>query len=96
MVRDNVAVIAELLLAENTNAILLRDLPVHQFPHLGVRPNLAIASRMLGIVNAPDSNLARSSLLGDGFPSAARKRTVNRAQLISSESHSVLQQGLGF
>lgn len=91
VIGNDVAVICELSLAESAYTVLGCNLPVHQLPYLGVGTDLPISARVLGIVYAPDSHLARSSLPRDGFPTAARKRTVNWAKLISSKSHPFLQ-----
>lgn len=93
VVRNDIAVIRELPLAEGAHTVLGGDLPVRQFPHFGVGADLSISAWVLGIVNTPNSHLTRSSFLRYGLPSAARKRTVNWAHLISSESHTVLQEG---
>jgi hypothetical protein len=34
VIRDNIVAVRELLLADWTNAVLLSDLPIEQFPHL--------------------------------------------------------------
>lgn len=93
VVGNDITVIRELFLAKCAHTVLGGDLPVHQLPHLGIRTDFSISARVLRIVNAADSHLARSFFLRDWLPSAARKRTVYRAQLISTESHSVLQEG---
>ena len=87
VVRHNVAIVGELSLAESAHAALSGDLSVHQFPHLSVGADLPISTRVFRIVNAADSHLIRSPFLGDGVPPAASERTVNRAQLISTQSH---------
>jgi hypothetical protein len=96
VVRDDVGVVGELSFAKGADPILCRNLFVHQLPHLGVRAELSISARVFGIVNTPNSHLARSSFLGNGFPSAACQRTVDWAQLISTESHGFLQQKVEF
>jgi len=58
VVRNDVAVVGELPVAESAYAVLRGDFSVHQFPHLGVRADLPISAWVLGIVNAPDSHLA--------------------------------------
>jgi hypothetical protein len=58
VVGNDVAVVAELLLAESAGAILRCDLSVHQLPHFGIRTDLAISARVLGIVDSADTHLA--------------------------------------
>jgi hypothetical protein len=50
---------------------------------------------MMRIFNAPNAHLARPFLSRDCFSAAAEERTVNRAQLITAESHDVLLICLG-
>ena len=89
----DVAVVGEPFLADSALAALGQNLPVHQLPHLGVRADLPISARVLGIVDATDSQLALASFSRDRFPAAAELRAVNWAQLISTESHAFLQSG---
>ena len=93
VIGNDVVIVGELSLAEGAHTVLGSDLSVHQLPHLGVGTDLPISARVLRIVNAADTHVAHSSFVGNRFPSTARKRSVNWAQLISSESHSVLQEG---
>jgi hypothetical protein len=67
VVRNDVAVVRKLSLAECANAVLGGDLSVHQSSHLGIRPDLSVSARMLRILNAPDSHLTRPFILGNGF-----------------------------
>ena len=93
VVRYDVAVVGEPFLAEGADAILRRNLSVHQLPHLSIGTDLPISARVLGIVNAADSQLALAPLSRDCLPAAAELRVVNRAKLISAESHGFLQFG---
>jgi len=63
VVRYDVAIVGEPFLAEGTDAILRRNLSVHQLTHLGVRTDLPISSWVMGIVDATDSQLPCSSAL---------------------------------
>ena len=58
VVRYDVAVVGEPFLAEGADAILRRNLSVHQLPHLSIGTDLPISSRVVGIVDATDSQLA--------------------------------------
>jgi hypothetical protein len=89
----DVVIVRKLILAESACAVLGGDLSVHQLPHLRVRPDFPISTRVLRIINATNAHLARSSFLRDWLSSAAGERTVNWAQLILSESQGVPQEG---
>jgi hypothetical protein len=93
MVGYDVAVICELFMADTALAALGQNLLIHQLPHLGVRADLPISARVLGIVDATDSKLALASFSRDRFPAAAELRAVNWTELISAESHGFLQFG---
>ena len=95
MVRHNVAVICEPLLAESAKAILRNDLPFEELPHFTVGAEFPVPSGMMRIFNAPNAHLVRPFLSRDYFSAAAEERTVNRAQLITAESHGVLLIDLG-
>jgi hypothetical protein len=93
VVRYDVAVVGKPFLAEGADAILRGNLSVHQLPHLGIGTDLPIPARVLGIVDPADSHLACSPVIGNRFSAAAELRAVNRAKLISAESHGFLQFG---
>ena len=94
VVRYDVAVVGEPFFAEGADAILRHNLSVHQLPHLSIGTDLPISARVLGIVNAADSQLALAPLSRDCLPAAAELRAVNWAKLVSTESHGSLQGGL--
>lgn len=56
VVRNDVAVIRELSLAESANAVLGGDLSVHQLTYFGVGTDLPISTRMLRIVDSADAH----------------------------------------
>ena len=95
VVRYDVAVVGEPFLAEGADAILRGNLSVHQLTHLRVRADLAIAARVIRIVDPADSQLPLASFSRDRFSAAAELGAVNWAQLISTESHGFLQFGFG-
>ena len=95
MVGDDVAVVGECFLAEGAYAILGDDLPVEEFPHFAVGTEFPVSPGMMRIFNAPNAHLALASFSWDCFSAAAEERTVNRAQLITAESHDVLLVCLG-
>ena len=95
MVGDDIAVVGERFLAEGAYAILGDDLPVEEFPHFAVGPKFPVSPGMMRIFNAPNAHLALASFSWDCFSAAAEERTVNRAQLITAESHGVLLIDLG-
>ena len=94
MIRYDVAVVSEPLLAEGADSILRRNLSVHQFPHFGIRTKFPVAAGMMGIIDAADSHLAAASVLCRRFPAAAELRAVNWAHLITAKSHGFLLIGL--
>jgi hypothetical protein len=87
----DVAIVAELFIAESALAVLVNNLLVQQFAHFRIRADLPVASRVLGIVDAMDSHLTLPSFSRNRFPAAAEQGTVNRTELIPTESHSFLQ-----
>ena len=95
VVGDDIAVVGERFLAEGAYAILGDDLPVEEFPHFAVGPKFPVSPGMMRIFNAPNAHLALASFSWDCFSAAAEERTVNRAQLITAESHEVLLICLG-
>jgi hypothetical protein len=90
VVGNNIAVVSEPLFAEGADSVLRCNLSVHQFPHFRIRADLSVPSWVFGIVDATDSNLALASFSRDRFPAAAEQGTVNRTELIPTESQSFL------
>jgi len=90
MVGNDVAVIGELLFADPANAILGNDLPVEELSHLPVRAQLAVSAGVLGIVDAPDSDLVRARLLEDGFSATTEAGVMNGTDLGTTEPHNFL------
>ena len=75
MVGHDVGVFGELLLADSAFAVLGDDLPVQQLSHFRVRADFAVSPRVMGIVNATDSHLARLFLFGiASLPQQNRER----------------------
>jgi hypothetical protein len=95
VVGDDVGVIGELFMADTALAALGHNLLVHQLSHFRVRADLAIAARVIRIVDPADSQLPLASFSRDRFSAAAELRAVNWAQLVSTESHGFLQLGFG-
>lgn len=58
VVRDHVAIVGELSVAESAHAALSSNLPVHQLSHFGIRPDFSISARVLRIIDAPYAHLA--------------------------------------
>src|SRR5581483_3776983 len=52
MVRDDVAIVRELFVADGTFLVLFDNLPVQQLPHLRRRPKFPVSSRVTRIFNA--------------------------------------------
>jgi hypothetical protein len=95
MVGHDVAIISEHFVTEGALATLGGNLPVEQFPHFTVGAEFPVSPWMMRIFNAPNAHLARPFLSRGCFSAAAEERTVNRAQLITAESHDVLLICLG-
>jgi hypothetical protein len=95
VVGDDIAVVGERFLAEGAYAILQSNLPVEELPHFAVGAEFPVSPGMMRIFNAPNAHLARPFLSWDCFSAAAEERTVNRAQLITAESHGALLIDLG-
>ena len=93
MVGYDVAVVGELFIADCALAVLGENLLVQQLSHFRIRADLPVPSRVLGIVDAADSQLPLPRFSRDRFSAAAELRAVNWAQLISTESHGFLQFG---
>jgi hypothetical protein len=66
----DVVVVRELLMADGTFPVLLDNLPIQQFPHLGRRPEFPIASWVMRILNPLDSE-SYCPGPGNEFPAAA-------------------------
>ena len=93
VVGNDIAVVGELLLANTTNAVLSRNLAIQQLPHLPVGAQLAVSTRMLGIVDAPGTNQALTPFFWNPLPATAGKGAVDWTKLIATESHGILLVG---
>ena len=95
VVGHHVAVIGEPCITERAFSALGHDLPVEELPHLSVGSEFSVSPGVLRIFSAPNSHLALALFSWDLLSSAAEERAVNRALLITAESHEVLLIGLG-
>jgi hypothetical protein len=95
VVGDDVAVVGERFLAESAYTILQSNLPVEELPHFAVGAEFPVSPGMMRVLNTPNAHLALTFFSWYCLSSAAEERTVNRAQLITAESHDVLLIGLG-
>ena len=91
MVGNHIAVVSELLFANAANAVLGNDLPVEQLAHLPIRTQLPVSAWVLRIVDAPDAHLTLTSFLWDCLSAAAGHRAVDWTELVSTESHGILE-----
>ena len=89
----DVGVVGKSHVEDHILAVLGHNLLVQQLLHFRVRADFAISSRVEGIINAADSQLALVPFSRDRFPATAELRAVNWAQLIAAESHRFLQIG---
>jgi hypothetical protein len=95
VVGHNIAVVGERFLAESAHTILQSNLPVEELPHFTVGSEFPVSPGMMQIFNASNAHLALALFSWYCFSAAAEERAVNRAQLITAESHGVLLIGLG-
>jgi len=95
MVRHNVAIVGEPLLAECAEAILGSDLPVEDLPHFAVGSEFPVSPGMTQIFNAANAHLVFPFFSRNRLSAAAGEGVVKRAQLITAESHGVLLIGFG-
>jgi hypothetical protein len=86
MVGNDIVVVRELFVADCTFPVLFDDLPVQESPHFCWRPEFAISSGMVRIVNALNTQ-PHSTFLPNLFPAAAKHRSVNWTELIATEFH---------
>jgi hypothetical protein len=89
MVRNDVAIVRELFVADDTFPVLLDDLAVQQFPHLRRRAEFSVSSLVMRIFDPlhpePDQPWP-----GHDFPAAAGKRLVNWAEFVATKPHDIL------
>lgn len=85
LVRNNIAVIREFNLADGTDAVLLDDFPIHQFPHLAGRAQFPVSARVMGIVHALHSQACEPGL-GQPLPATAGQRIVDWTEFVATES----------
>src|SRR5207302_7201997 len=86
MVRNDVVVVGELFVADGAYSGLLPHLAVQQFSHLRRRSQFPVSSRVVRIFHSLDSETYQLRL-GEYFASTARRRPVDRAHFVGTESH---------
>ena len=94
MIGYYVAIVGEPLFAESAETILHGDLPVEELPHLAIRAEFPVPPGMMWVFDAPNSHLALASFSRDCLSSTAETGAVDRAELVTVESHGVLLIGL--
>jgi hypothetical protein len=87
MVRYDIAIIRELRFADAAFAALGNDLSIEQLSDLCVGAEFAISSRMEWILDSADAELSNCLRFLNYFPSAAEMRTMDRTDLVPTESH---------
>jgi hypothetical protein len=80
----DVVVVRERLMADGAFPVLLDNLPIQQFPHLGRRSELPIASWVMRILD-PLHSESYCPGLGNEFPTAAGNRFVNWTVFFATE-----------
>jgi hypothetical protein len=86
VVWDYVVVVGECFMADRAYPTLLPHFEVHQFPHFCWRSEFSISTRMVRIFD-PLNSKSDQLWLRQKFPATAGKRSVNRAELVRTESH---------
>src|SRR5581483_4007626 len=88
VVRYNIGVIRELLLADWADSFLLCDLPIEQFTHLSSGSELSISPWVMGIL---DALYSQSDQLGfrHECPATAENGLVYWADFIAAEPHGI-------
>ena len=94
MIGYYVAIVGEPLFAESAETILHGDLPVEELPHLAIRAEFPVPPGMMWVFDVPNSHLALASFSRDCLSSTAETGAVDRAELVTVESHGVLLIGL--
>jgi len=88
MIRHDVVVVGELVVADRAFLVLIDDLPVQQFPHLRWGPEFPISSRVMRIFD-PLHAKPHCPGFGDEFATAAGNRFVHGTEFIASKSHRI-------
>jgi hypothetical protein len=88
MIRDDVAIVCELFMADGTLPILLDNLPVQKFSHFGRWSEFPISPRVMRIVDALDTE-PDEPRLGDLFSTTAGDGFVDRTEFIATEPHGI-------
>jgi hypothetical protein len=86
MVRSNVVIVGELLLADRADPILLDNLSVQQFPHLGRGSEFSISSRVMRVFDPLHSEPYQPGLR-NRFTATARDGFVDWTEFIATEPH---------
>ena len=89
MVRNDVAIVRELFVADSTFPVLLDDLAVQQFPHLRRRAEFSVSSPVMRIFDPRHPGPDQPGP-GHDFPAAAGKRFVDWAEFIATKPHDIL------
>ena len=84
----DVVVICELLVADGAYSGLLPHLAVQKLSHFSRRPEFPISSWVVRTFDALNSR-SQEPGRGKGFPAAAGKRLVNRAEFIATKPHGI-------
>jgi len=86
VVWDDVVVVRKLLVADGTFPVLLDNLAVQKFPHLGRGSEFPISPRVMPVVDTLDSE-PDEPRFGDVFPATAGSGFVDRTKFITAEPH---------
>jgi len=87
VVWHDIAVVSKRVIANATFTALRHDLSVEQLSHLSIGAEFAIPSRMKWIFDTADTKLSHCLRFLNYLPSATGKGTMDRADLVATESH---------
>ena len=93
---SDVAVIREFDVANGTCPILSDDFLIKQLPHFGVRPKFPVSPGVMWILDSANAPLLKGFLFWDSFSPTAKARTMNRTDLVATESHRLFLIGFEF
>jgi hypothetical protein len=96
VVGHDVAIVRERFAAESAYAVLSNDLLVEEFSHLAVGPEFPIFPGVLRVLDAPNAHLALALFSHNWLPAATGQGAVDRAELVTTQSHSFLLSCLEF
>jgi hypothetical protein len=87
-IRYNVVAVGEFLVANGTLPTLLNNFAIQQFPHFRWRPEFAISSWVMRILDSLNTQ-SYSTFLPSLLPTAAEEGPMDRTILVATEPHGI-------